>query len=77
MSTQTVRSNRKKLYAFRFSFKGLALGGEAIVIAHTKEEAQAAMVANGTPTGDFATLYDEKPAEVTNPMVVYYDNGDY
>lgn len=77
MNPVPVKSERKKLFAYRFSFKGLALGGEAIVIARTPEEATECMNERGTPTGDFATLYDEKPVEVTCPMIVHYDNGDY
>ena len=57
---------------FTFEFKGLALGGSAIVAAGDEETA-AGLVS--TPRGDKAVLADTR--EFTVPSLIHYDNGDY
>ena len=57
---------------FTFRFKGLALGGMAIVAAGDEETA-ANLVS--TPTGDKAVLTATR--ELSVPSLIHFDDGDY
>ena len=60
------------LNAYRFEFKGAALGGVAVVVAGNEETARKQFT---TLVGDEAVLVETKPFKT--PMCVYYDTGDY
>jgi len=65
---------------FEFSYKGLALGGTAIVIAKNEGDARAAVFMHPNTPSTVVTLDLEsvKPLElIDNVQVVYNWNGDY
>lgn len=60
------------LFLYTFGFAGLALGGQATVIARSEEEARSQFQ---TPLGDVAELTETRVFTV--PCVAAFDNGDY
>lgn len=63
------------LRIYKFEFKGLALGGDAVIIASTFEEAKA-VVKTLQPYNDEPTCEDEK-GDVIKAGIVSFNNGDY
>lgn len=77
MKTPLSAKTKSRLSVYTFGFKGLALGGCAVVIASSPEEAdQAFKSQGGTPLGTPHELICE-PRPLIVPTVVHYDNGDY
>ncbi len=73
-ATRAKKIRKPKLQAFRFTFEGMALGGEAVVIAANEIEAQLELM----------SLYPEiegveLDADATKPAigVVHFWDGDY
>lgn len=66
------------LKRYTIHFKGLALGGSALVLARSKAEAKM-LLKEGAPKGfEFRDLRvaDEKPFEAF-PQLMTFDDGDY
>lgn len=63
--------------SYQFSFKGLWIGGNIIVVAHSQEDAErlAREQVNSEFPNDEITL--EYINTLNEPKVIYYDNGDY
>lgn len=64
---------------FTFQFKGLALGGTAVVSARTYEEALTE-VKKVVPYADEPITCEDtkgKVIPVNKPQIIYFDNGDY
>ena len=64
------------LRTYEFSFKGLCLGGKAIVLAPSFDEAKK-MVKAIQPFDDEPLCANEKGDVVTKPSTIHFDNGDY
>jgi hypothetical protein len=67
-----VQRRTAPLKVYTFHFEGKVVGGIAVVVANSEEEARALVT---TPYGDAPTL--ESAVPFAPAMQVYYDNGDY
>lgn len=63
------------LRIYKFEFKGLALGGDAVVIANSFDEAKA-VVKDHQPYGDEPMCSNVK-GDVIKAGIVSFNNGDY
>jgi hypothetical protein len=63
------------LRIYKFNFKGIYLGGEAVVVAGSFEEGLA-KVKTIQPFND-EPICENKKGEVIKAEVVYFANGDY
>jgi hypothetical protein len=62
--------------AFLITYDGVWLGGKAVVLAETKEEA-IELVKNDEQTVEFNDVQVEQELDIKFPCVFYNDNGDY
>lgn len=64
------------LRAFKFTFKGLALGGEAVIIAESFSQA-IEMCRSVQVYDDVPVCEDESGTPLTKPQILHAWNGDY
>ena len=62
--------------AFLIKYDGLWMGGRAVVIAKTRKTALK-LVESDPHTLEFTDVEIEKMFDVTEPQVLYNNNGDY